>query len=71
MFKFELNREGVAALLKSQEMMNECQSRAAALAARDTGENTINTRVGRSRVCAEIVLTGENAMERKGALSNG
>lgn len=68
MLKFELNSAGVRELLKSSGAQAECLHHAQAIAARDSGKHSINTRVGKSRCNAEIVLTGEHAAERSGNL---
>lgn len=69
MDKIVLNKAGIAQLLKSQELMSECTSVAQSIASSDSGRNAITTRVGRSRVCAEIKLTGHHAAERSDRLT--
>lgn len=52
--KIVLNRQGVAALLKSPEMMNICQEHANATVA-SLGEGyEVTTHVGKNRVNAEV-----------------
>ena len=68
MLRFELNSAGVRELLKSAGAQAECLSHAQAIAARDAGKHSINTRVGKNRCNAEIVLTGKHAEERSSNL---
>lgn len=68
MAKLKLNSKGVRGLLKSGEIRDECARQASALMWRDSGEHSINTRVGKTRVNAEIVLTGSDAKKRRDAL---
>lgn len=66
--KIELNREAVGQLLKSQEMMNVCES-LAQRAANSLGTGyTVDTYVGRSRVNASITAATRKA--RKDNLEN-
>lgn len=69
MGKLKLNSAGVRALLRSPEMQSVCIAHANAMAASDPGEHSVNSRVGKTRVNAEIVLRGPDAAERKEALA--
>lgn len=66
--KLKLNRKGVRELLRSGELKDECARCAYERMQMDSGEHSINTRVGKTRVNAEIVLTGPNALSRRDRL---
>ena len=59
--RFELNREGVRELLRSQEMMNICEGYAKAALGRLGGGYEVTTLVGRNRVNAEVAATSFTA----------
>ena len=52
--RFELNEEGVRALLKSSEMKNVCESYANRIAARAGSGYEVDTYTGRNRVNASV-----------------
>lgn len=62
---FKLNYKGVGNLLKSSEMKTICIQYANSLAQNDPGPHSINSRVGKKRVNAEIRIIGLNAYQRK------
>lgn len=67
--KFELNREGVRELMRSQEMMNICEGYANAALGRLGGGYEVTTLVGKNRVNAEVAATTYNA-KRENAKNN-
>ncbi|MBP3817199.1 MAG: hypothetical protein J6H31_02755 [Butyrivibrio sp.] len=60
-FKFELNREGVKQLLKSQEMANICDEYANKAVSKLGEGHEVSTHVGRNRVNAEVKATSYKA----------
>lgn len=52
--KFELNREGVKTLMKSNEMMSVCKNYANAALGRLGSGYEVTTHVGKTRVNAEV-----------------
>ena len=67
--KFELNREGVRELLRSQEMMNVCEGYAKSALGRLGGGYDVTTLTGRNRVNAEVAATSY-AARKENAESN-
>lgn len=59
--KVKLNREGVRAMLRSQEMQDICQGYAQSAAASLGSGYTVSTYVGKNRVNAEIAAETEAA----------
>lgn len=55
--KFELNREGVRELLRSQAMMDVCEGYAKKALGRLGGGYEVTTLVGKNRVNAEVAAT--------------
>lgn len=62
-FTFELNREGVKELLKSEEMMNVCKSYAEDIQSRYDGPSEISEYVGKNRVNVSIEIPYEDALD--------
>lgn len=67
--KIELNREGVRALLRSQEMLTICKEHADAARGRLGAGYAVTTRTGRNRVNAKIAAK-TRAARRENAESN-
>lgn len=62
---FELNREGVRTLLRSQEVMDACMKLATAAAGRCEKEVEISPYMGRNRVNVSLSASGaDNALLR-------
>lgn len=61
--KVELNREGVRALLRSQEMMDICSGYANRAVSSLGAGYEVNTYVGKNRVNAEVAAVTSEAMQ--------